>query len=344
MSESFSKPLSNILQETNRLTLNDKVIKLQQEKTSKILTTQPNRVCCMLCSTEIFEENSFLHRGIQYVQCVQCRHIQTRTTLPVNFPYSSDGIGFDSIYPELDCDEYESRRKRVYDPKLDWILKNLDFVGDKPFDWLETSWMELGSGAGYFLSALKDRGVASIAGIEKNSSLAKFSNRILGNVVVHSQIELADAFVHYPAQIYVAFFVLEHIDDAKYFWDKLSKLPRGTIFVFSVPIFGFATLLESIFHEHAARNLDSVLHTQLYTDESLKYSLQTAGFKKIAQWTFGQDAQDFLRLCLMKLETCYSEKMMIDISQKLNNILDPMQNMLDENYFSDARHIMAVKT
>ena len=32
-----------------------------------------------------------------------------------------------------------------------------------------------------------------------------------------------------------------------------------------------------------------------------------------------------------------------DFSEKINTLLDPFQEILDKSYFSDARHIIAIK-
>ena len=50
--------------------------------------------------------------------------------------------------------------------------------------------------------------------------------------------DIASAVSHSTAQIYAAFFVLEHLEEQKTLTNALKAKPEGTVFVFSVPTFG----------------------------------------------------------------------------------------------------------
>lgn len=343
--EEFSKPLDNIALENFGYIQEDKKIHELQLQSLSALKGQEKRERCLLCALSLKNELIFCHRAVNYIKCQSCGHIQTEVTLPSGYPYvQNDNTGFDKIYKALGNDEYISRRKRIYDPKLEWILKHLTNLGFQENNFLNARWLELGSGAGYFLSALKEKKMNNILGIEKNEVLVNLSNKMLGKYTHYYDGELADVFLQYRADIYVAFFVLEHIENPFQFWKNLAKLPRGTVFIFSVPMFGFATLLESAFVNFAARNLDNAVHTQLYTDESISYALENSGYEMASQWIFGQDAHDLVRLMLLKLESLYPKEMFCSIQEKLLKILDPIQTVLDKHYLADARHILAIKS
>jgi hypothetical protein len=123
----------------------------------------------------------------------------------------------------------------------------------------------------------------------------------------------------------------------------LGQQPKGTAFLFSVPTFGFSTILESSFNHYAARNLDSLVHTQLYTESSLRYCLKLAGFEMTAQWVFGQDTSDLLRLLLVSLKGKYPEFLLRSVKESLMKIQDPVQKVLDKNLLADSRHVLAIK-
>lgn len=343
VNEDFSKSFENIALESFGYIKEDKNIHEVQLRSIDSLKGQPKRESCILCQISLNNEILFCHRSISYIKCRNCGHIQTQEITPVDYPYAQNShTNFDKIYPPLEDMAYLSRRRRIYDPKLEWALKHLKSL-NLGEDIFKSSWLELGSGAGYFLSALKEQGFNNITGIEKNNSLTNLSNSKMGNHTICYKGELADVFLNYQADIYVAFFVLEHIENPYELWENIAKLPKNTVFIFSVPMFGFATLLESAFVDYAARNLDNAVHTQLYTDESIHFALENSGYEKIAQWTFGQDAHDLVRLLFLKLENIYSKEILQDVQEKLIKTIDPLQTILDRNYLADARHVLAIK-
>ena len=67
-------------------------------------------------------------------------------------------------------------------------------------------------------------------------------------------------------------------------------MPQRDSACFSVPKFGLSCLLENMASERYARSLDAAVHVQTFTDQSINFFLQAAGFEKIATWQFGQDA------------------------------------------------------
>ena len=141
----------------------------------------------------------------------------------------------------------------------------------------------------------------------------------------------------------MGFFVLEHIDEPNEIIKALASKPPNTVLVFSVPTYGFSTILEAVFTEHAARNLDSVVHRQLYTDNSIDKFLELCGYDLADKWVFGQDALDFKRLLIKGMESIYDTEFADGISRKLTDLIDPLQGVIDTNLLSDARHIIAIK-
>ena len=155
--------------------------------------------------------------------------------------------------------------------------------------------------------------------------------------------DLHDTVVSDQADIYVAFFVLEHISDPHQFYKQLSLQPSNTIFIFSVPFFGLSCLLEGVFDKLYARNLDAVVHTQIYTEESIEYALNLAKYEKVGQWVFGQDAEDFSRFILDSLREKYPDDLLQEVSKNLLNIQDSFQHVLDLSHLSDQRHFITIK-
>jgi len=315
----------------------------EQTLISQELQKSPSRASCILCENKL-QGSKFIHRTIQFIRCNYCGHVQTEKKPPLGYPHHKESPNFSVIYPDLDTKEYKDRVNRIYQPKLDWIKRNLGSQFSE--DVLRSKrWVELGCGAGYFLSCLVSDGFNKITGYDMDPDLVERTNAMTPDFVkvYHGDENLHNTISNCSADVYVAFFVLEHVLNPYKFYKQLSYLPTNTIFIFSVPLFGFSCLLEGAFGNLYARNLDAVVHTQIYTEKSINYALEISGFEKISQWVFGQDAEDFSRFILESLRYNYPDDMFQEMSDKLLNLQDDLQHLFDVRHLSDQRHIIAIK-
>lgn len=345
MQTEYSKPAGDVGLEAQKLLDEDAVTLARQRRISAALENGVPREKCILCGSGLNTPRRFTHRGVDYARCDHCAHIQTVVHPPAGYPHrDEDRLSYSQIYHELDADAYASRRDRIYLPKLDWVTTQLVDAGWSEQRIASARWLEVGAGAGYFLDALRMRGVSGIAGLERDADLVNRANRALGgNVVERYDQPLTDAMFEREADIVAAFFVIEHFADPAAFWGRLASLPAGTVFVFSVPCHGFAAVLETAFPDYAARCLDNVVHTQLYTDESIAFALRLAGMRAMSTWHFGQDAIDLRRLVLLQLRDRYTPEMMDAFDVALLPQLDALQQVIDRAHLSDSRHVIAVR-
>lgn len=335
----YSKPSSDIQIEGKMRLENDPLLHQRQAAQVQDLLASQDRKCCVLCGQPLTGEQ-FRHREISAISCSTCGHVQTTQLPPPGYPEQE----FHKVYPKLTSEGYEDRKKRIYKPKLDWALNCLQEIGYSFEQLKELKWTEMGCGAGYFLTTLQDAGLKHFTGFDADNTLVGIARSFTKEgKVQHYDGLLSDAFSVFPADIYVAFFVLEHIPDAHRFFDVLKSLPKGTIFIFSIPVFGFSCLLENIFTHNFARNFDGVLHTQLYTDRSIAYAMERSGFTILAQWIFGQDAADFSRFLINNLSEKFSQNLLAEFEKKLLEIQDPLQSCLDKSGLADQRHLIAIK-
>jgi 2-polyprenyl-3-methyl-5-hydroxy-6-metoxy-1,4-benzoquinol methylase len=301
------------------------------------------RIACLICANRLESSETFHHRDVDYFACAGCGHIQSKLTPPVGYP-EKFGVGFSDVYPALNESDYVDRRNRIYKPKVDWALSCHQELGRTREELLGARWFEIGCGAGYFLSALKEEGAESFRGTDADERLVNNAQSVLGKrIVSHLSLSPAVLVEHNEADVYAAFFVLEHLYDPRSFFEALQRRKAGTVLLFSVPTFGLATILESAFDTHSARNLDGVMHTQLYTDESIRRAMNLSGFEIAAQWVFGQDSVDFQRLLLRSLDGKYGLNLRKSSANKLQSILDPFQTVLDRHGLADSRHVLAIK-
>ena len=197
--------------------------------------------------------------------------------------------------------------------------------------------------AGFFLKALLNVGVSNLVGFDTNSALVDVANKqCVGAPARLSQNFHQDICPKEP-DVIVAFFVLEHLESEQRasFWKVLDMLPKGTVFIFSVPCVGFSTIFENSFDGFAARNLDNVVHTQMFTDRSITYMLDRLGFSTHGEWLFGQDGQDLVgTLSVRSNELVRSGAVCLD---NFNSLVDELQSVFDKHRLCDARHIFCVK-
>jgi hypothetical protein len=339
MRTKYSKPSADIQVESAIRFQKDKELFEHQISISKILLNCGEREICVLCNHPLKGE-LFTHRNIPFVLCANCGHIQTRALPPDDYP----GVEFKTIYPKLNVGEYKDRKTRIYKPKLDWIINCLKDLNYSKEQIINMRWTEMGAGAGYFLSSLQDIGAQHITGFDADADMVEVANLFIKErKVKHYNGKLSESFKLFPSDVYVAFFVIEHVSDTYQFFIEMKSLPKGTIFVFAVPVFGFSCLLVGIFENNYARNLDCVLHTHLFTDMSIKYGMNLADFEIVEEWIFGQDSLDFTRFIVNNISLKFSEQLLNSIKNDLDKLQDSFQNCLDRQRKSDQRHIIAIK-
>lgn len=336
----YSKKSSDINKEYNLSLKMDRELFEKQKTISNKLLKYRKRKKCILCANKLKGEQ-FQHRNIHFVVCEVCGHIQTMKIPPSDYP----NIEMKTIYPNLNKTDYIDRKTRIYEPKLKWIIDCLNDMGYTLKQIKELKWFEMGVGAGYFLYSLKEMGILKIKGIDSDEGMVSISNSFLekNNIVDLYKKNLSTSLCDFKADIYISFFVLEHISDVYEFFSNLAFLPSGTIFIFSVPLFGFSCLLEGVFENNFARNLDCIVHTQLFTDNSIEYAMKIADFEIKFQWIFGEDSLDLTRFLLTNIKDKYSKKVFSKIHENLEKLQDPLQHCLDKLKLSDQRHIIAVK-
>lgn len=343
----YSKPSSDIVSESSEMIVSN----IERAKKQVLITEQFSNLSfrkrCVCCGKKLYGAE-FSHRGLVFLECEICNHIQSKNLPTPNYPNDiSRESGFDTIYPGLCAKEYESRTIRIYKPKLDWLFDTLINLGYIKKDLINKKWIEIGSGAGNFMSACATKGIKDIVGIEVNQNLVSASREHNPQLnTIHWKSSCEAIIKENEADILCSFFVLEHINDLSPVWEELSRKPKGSIFVFSVPVFGLSTILEDAFPDQFARNLDGVVHTQLFTDDSIEYAMKTAGHQIYSEWIFGQDTSDLVRFLTMK-NKCKNISSQESRKNKTFNriyaIQDKLQAVIDKNRLSDQRHILAIK-
>jgi SAM-dependent methyltransferase len=338
----YSKTRADIADHTERMNSENTALLTRQRTLSQALSRGAIRERCSVCEAELAGAERFIHRHVPYSSCGVCGHVQTSALPPASC--LSDEQGFHTVYSTLSPGDYARRTALVHGPKLDWLLEAGEQLGIRRDAMLARSWVELGSGSGNFIDALRRAGARQVTGFEADPILvARAQAALAADVVRPFRGSLADAIRQYPADCYAAWFVLEHCLEIPELLRALRDLRAGTLFAFSVPVMGLATLLEAAVDGYFARNLDSVLHLQLFTDRSIRHALNLAGFEPCAEWIFGQDADDLLRMLVAGLTDKYPPALLASETKRLAAASDDLQHALDRHRLADARHVLAIK-
>lgn len=311
-------------------------------ETTALLQSYPPRSTCLLCAHSLADSATFQHRGVLFYECGRCHHVQSRNDPDEHYEQTvSKVLGYEGVYPALDMENYKRRCDRIYQPKADWLFDALHESGKNP---AKLSWCDIGCGTGSFLYALKQSGCTSLYGIDRDEHNLKIAQDILGDdTVARHTGSFAQALRKKEADIYSAFFVLEHVKEASEAIEALKNLPQGCFFAFSVPTMGLITLFESVLPNHYPRNLDGMMHTQIYTEDSIRYLLDQSNLEPVSEWIFGQDAIDIHRFLSINLKKLYPPSLYERMQEKLIPLIDPLQTAIDRGHFSDARHILAIR-
>jgi hypothetical protein len=334
----YSKSSADIAALTETEIAGNETNLLIQRAGAAALRDCPDRAACLLCETPLVSEVGFRHREVDYRACPHCGHVQSRAKPPsLQFPPTA----YAAVYPPLNRAAAEQRIGKVYRPKLDWALDQADLVGTDRAGLLSRRWFEIGCGAGYFIKALLGAGAGDVGGTEREDALVNRATELLRRpLVTASAASFAETVRTNPADIYVAWFVLEHIENGAEAWRAFRVCPPGTLFLFSVPVFALATLMESMVDGVAARNLDSAVHVQLYTDQSIAHGLKLAGMEPVAEWLFGQDIEDLLRVLTIRLADSHAEEVVAPLLARLRLATDALQGVVDGARLGDARHML----
>lgn len=346
MIRKFSKPSGDISKEFDRLIDQDRRMLNGAAPIKQMMREQDlKRVTCTVCETSLDGADGFDHQKVPFVVCPKCSHVQSRILLGQAGEQALDQhLSYSQIYPTLEAEAYFSRRDAVYKPKLDFLFEVLDQIGGYENLRRAGRWLEIGSGAGYLLSALEESGCQHVKGLDRDAKLLASNKHMLSRAQLeHSLADFYETVSVEDYDVLIAIFVLEHIEKLADVARSLKAKPKGSVFYFSVPHFGFATAFETTEPDHAGRNMDGLVHQQIFTEQSLTYFLNQAGYEKVGEWVFGQDMMDLVRFLTVRLKGQYPDVLLNNLMSGLNQILDPVQEQIDRACLADARHVVAIK-
>jgi 2-polyprenyl-3-methyl-5-hydroxy-6-metoxy-1,4-benzoquinol methylase len=204
--------------------------------------------------------------------------------------------------------------------------------------------LDIGCGAGYFVSALNKLKVKKIYGYDPSISMTKYGNKInnfkkLNYLSINQTLEIIKN-TSFSECCVTMIGTLEHIYNSHKILSEIKKNKNIKYFYISVPCYSPSTFIELIFNTNFQR-LMAPQHTHVFTDKSIRYMAKKYKFKIISEWWFGTDILDLFRNFIIEI---YKKKILNDeyflFNKMFSEILDNMQLEIDKKKLSSEAHII----
>ena len=287
----------------------------------KILPIHKHRIkkarnfCCVLCGGKRGKLFLEWQVGYQLFQCLVCGAVSAN--IAADARHIDDVYNNEIYYKKFEQEilkHYAYRKQTQGAERFDYVIKRLKLKPKK------ARVLDVGCGAGYFLSMLKDRGVKG-RGLEVNPAQVRYCRK-LGLDVVGS--DLADEpDNHYD--VITMFDVLEHLTEPlatiKTVCRKLK--PGGYLIAYTPNI-------HSLAYELMGSKQNTLLpfeHFCFFNKPSFQYLAKKTGFAIHTLEVYGLDVMDYL---LMKE---YEDG--IDYTIKLKDFMNVLQACVDKLEFGN---------
>lgn len=229
---------------------------------------QPLRTRCKICGGEI-KRWTFHSHEVEYYCCDTCGHINGAHIDTEEFCrklYEQTDSIYGTYYTDSDHDRYRSRVDNIYMPKAEFLKELLE---DDAYNINRMSFLDVGAGAGHFVSALQEPGLHA-EGVEVDANSVKYAEHVFKNdSIKHCASE---NMLHYlrstSADVITFIYCLEHITNVMECLDVIHENKNVQFVYFSVPVFSYSAIIESLFKDIYARVLN-VAHTHIFTEESI---------------------------------------------------------------------------
>lgn len=341
--EKFGKSFRDILSLKQSFFTDNAPLMEKTMRYAELYTAQPQRKACKICDTRLPSTPDFAKHGVPYVQCTVCTHLNGWHEDSDAFceqVYTSDsGKEYAQAYSSGDVEAYYKRRNAIYTPKAQFLIDALQELGE-PVDGL--SFADMGAGAGYFVSALRDLNHRATKGYEVGKAQVDLANHVIGSNVIdlidlHQTVELC-AELDVDVMTFIGAF--EHVQNPRAILDGMKNNSSVRYFYFCVPMFSTTIFGEMAFPDVMPRQL-AIGHTHLFTRGSIDHFGREFGLKPVAAWWFGTDMMDYYRSVAVSLAANPDTANMIDAwAQEFTPILDDMQIAIDKQRRSSQVHML----
>ena len=345
MYKKYGKSLQDIFKIKETFFTEDNALLADNISLANIYKQQKKRLSCKNCGFPL-EEVLFNKQGIDYLLCTRCNHLNggyEDSEEYVKAVYVDEITQYSRFYTEKDKNDYRERVLKIYKPKVLFLMECLQKI-NIPVSNL--SYSDLGAGAGYFISALKEElPNSSVIGYEVSKAQVDIANQMLGKKLVNNTHidELLDVIEKETADVISMIGVLEHLTNPREILAKIFKNSKIKFIYLSIPLFSFSVFFELINQGFFNRHLSGG-HTHLYTRESIEYFCNEFEFSIVGEWQFGTDIMDLFRFSHLEMERLgINQQAKSYFSKEFVPVMDQLQSVLDKSNFSSEIHLLLTK-
>ena len=309
---------------------------------NKVYKKQPKRTNCKLCLRKLqIKDIAFERNKIRYFICDNCGQLngQFQDTVKYNkLIYEKDG-GLASIYSKFSKKKFDEKVTNIYLPKVNFLINVLK---KQNINFKDLKCCDFGTGSGFMIKALLDRGFKKVVGLEVSDEQVKYGNMMIGKKLItkNNSEEIEHLAEKINAQIVTSIFHLEHIENPLRFLQKIKKNKNIKYLFISVPLYSFGVIFELLFDKVMPRILGEC-HTHLFTNESLKWIENKLSFKLIGSWWFGSDMFDLHKSIMISLKNKMGNNSIASkFHQNFEVIWDSMQKIIDKKKMCSEVHLV----
>ena len=319
---------------------NDELLK-QSIEYSKKYKEQPVRLTCKNCNEKL-SEIIFTKFEIDYFLCQNCGHISGGHEDTVDFCnsiYANDkGADYAKRYNHDDLKSYQNSVNTIYLPKAQFLI---DALNEEEKSVESLSFLDIGAGSGYFLSALNKLGLDDISGFEVSETQVQFANKMNNSQFVKlcNLHDIKNIISNTKHNVISLIGVLEHLHNPIEILHAIRKNPNIKYLFISVPMFSPTIFFELSFPNIMSRHLGEG-HTHLYTENSLDWICKEYGFTKISEWWFGLDMMDLFRSIDITLSKKFSKTSQETWNKIFSPLIDGLQLEIDKHHLSSECHMI----
>ncbi len=308
---------------------------------NELYRQQVLRTNCKICNQRLPAEIDFVSHQVEYVFCNQCGHLngnhEDTKAFVENLYIRSEGEDYAKNY--LDAN-FIKRAEQIYTPKLDFLCSNLPVNSHLKI-------LDVGCGAGYFVYAALNKGIEA-KGVDVSQTMIDFGNHQIENALKQrplsylTETDFFESIVNSNATVICAIGVIEHLRDPVAFFEAFDRSKAQYLF-YSVPMFSFSVILESVFTHVFPRQLSGG-HTHLFTEQSIEWLYDNMKLNAIAEWRFGTDVMDLYRSMHVEMtQKQASPKMIGFLKEGLGKNIDQLQAVFDTSHFCSEIHCLVAK-
>ena len=170
----FGKKISDIKKIKQEFIFNNAKLLKSQIRKGNLYSRQPKRSVCKVCEKKLLGKKISI-RSLKYVQCNNCSHLNGVYQDTFDFVkkiYSSKSVNYSKKYFEKNKKDYLNRVKNIYLPKVEFLKSNVK-------NYKKLKILDVGTGSGYFISALYKKNITNFLGVEVSEEQVNYGKNVI---------------------------------------------------------------------------------------------------------------------------------------------------------------------